>query len=238
MAISIALPRGHGCSFWVCVSSQILINGLAGRNSWKLAFMSHPHLRFDGVYVARNTYIRTGAVELSSRRPVHVVVYFRYYRFLPDGSLLYRTSPLPIAKVARSLATLSPSQQAVEDTQAMPCKPASPDVFCGRYVLKEDKVWAVIRYPNCRSTEIRSRLHLRSTSPGANNRLDILSIVSFDHELGRAAPLDGSASSSSQPSTEQQQPGEQDLDPERAPHAHGREHKRGTNTCCFVPWDQ
>jgi hypothetical protein len=39
-------------------------------------------------------------------------------------------------------------------------------------------------YPNSRSTEIRSRLSIRSTCPAAYDRLDLLSIVSFDRELG------------------------------------------------------
>lgn len=32
--------------------------------SWKRMFLEHPHVRFDGVYVCRNTYIRTGGRQL------------------------------------------------------------------------------------------------------------------------------------------------------------------------------
>ena len=56
-------------------------------------FLQRPHLRFDGLYVSRNTYIRTGITEWRIRNPVHMVCYFRYLRFLPDGDFLYRTSP-------------------------------------------------------------------------------------------------------------------------------------------------
>ena len=56
-------------------------------------FMDRPHLRFDGVYVSRNTYIKRGIVEWRVRNACHVVCYFRYCRFSPDGTLLYRTSP-------------------------------------------------------------------------------------------------------------------------------------------------
>lgn len=45
-------------------------------------------------------------------------------------------------------------------------------------------MFVVLVYPNSRSTEIRSRLQLRGTVPGAFNRLDIESIVSYDHEGG------------------------------------------------------
>ena len=66
-------------------------------------FLERPHLRFDGVYVSRNTYIRTGLVEWRVRNPVHLVCYFRYLRFFPDGTLLYRTTPDIVANVASSM---------------------------------------------------------------------------------------------------------------------------------------
>lgn len=54
------------------------------RNSWRLLFIHHPHLRFDGLYVSRNSYVKPGVPEfLVIRRtysPVNVCVYFRYYR--------------------------------------------------------------------------------------------------------------------------------------------------------------
>lgn len=43
-------------------------------------FVHHPHLRFDGVYVGRNTYVRTGVAEFSNSKAVHLVSYFRYFR--------------------------------------------------------------------------------------------------------------------------------------------------------------
>ena len=68
-------------------------------------FLGRPHLRFDGLYVSRNTYIRTGLVEWRVRNPVHLVCYYRYLRFFPDGTLLYRTSPDIVANVASSMVT-------------------------------------------------------------------------------------------------------------------------------------
>jgi hypothetical protein len=40
-------------------------------------------------------------------------------------------------------------------------------------------------------TEIRSRLNLRSTHEGANNRLDIHSIYSYDRDMDMATPFTG-----------------------------------------------
>lgn len=50
------------------------------RGSWRDLYLQRPHLRFDGVYVSRNTYLRTGLVEWRVKNPVHLVCYFRYYR--------------------------------------------------------------------------------------------------------------------------------------------------------------
>jgi len=57
----------------------------------------------EGIYVSRNTYIRQGAVELRREKAVHLVTCFRFLRFFPDGSLLYRTSPLTIKQVVKTL---------------------------------------------------------------------------------------------------------------------------------------
>lgn len=50
-------------------------------------------------------------------------------RFFPDGTLLYRTSPLPLVKVAKSMARqpLATSRSAAKD---------SDHVYSGRYVIK------------------------------------------------------------------------------------------------------
>lgn len=64
--------------------------------SWRRMFLDVPHVRFDGVYVARNTYIRIGAVELHRSNTVHLACYYRYYRFFPNGQVrpcLWRRRP-------------------------------------------------------------------------------------------------------------------------------------------------
>ena len=50
--------------------------------------LDRPHLRHDGVYVSRNTYIKQGIKEWTVQNPVHLVCYFRYYLFRPDGRSL------------------------------------------------------------------------------------------------------------------------------------------------------
>ena len=70
-------------------------------SSWRGMFLTAPHLRFDGVFVSRNTYCRVGVIEMRERKPVHLVSYYRYWRFFDDGTLNYRTSPLTVGKVSR-----------------------------------------------------------------------------------------------------------------------------------------
>jgi hypothetical protein len=43
-------------------------------------FLESPHLRFEGLYVSRNTYIRQGVAEWKRERTCHLVTYFRYFR--------------------------------------------------------------------------------------------------------------------------------------------------------------
>ncbi|GAX83104.1 hypothetical protein CEUSTIGMA_g10530.t1 [Chlamydomonas eustigma] len=189
------------------------------RGSWRRMFLELPHIRFDGVFVSRNSYIRTGVPDMSRHKVVNLVLNYRYYRFLPDGTLLYRTSPLTISKVAKSLRGHRDSSSQTSSV--------GDHVFSGRYILKGTMVYIIVVYPNSRSTQIRSKLKLRSTTPGANNRLDIESIVSYDCEDGRESSL----------LPQQVLDPDSEVDP-NALNLSQREHRRGMNCCVFVPWDQ
>lgn len=184
------------------------------RGCWKQMFLDRQHLRFDGVYAARITYIRTGITEWTTRNPCHLVQYFRYYKFFPDGTFLYRTTPETVGKIAKSLMSKPRTCQKQQ-------KGGSHDVIhSGRYIRIGDNVHAGLRYDNSKSTEIRTCLKLRSTVRGANNRLDIVSIVSWDREGGVVTPL----------SLENVH--------EQAGQTQGAiEHRRGLATCEFVPWE-
>jgi len=197
------------------------------RNSWRTLFISHPHLRFDGLYVSRNTYVRTGVVEWTRQKAVHLVVYYRYFRFFPGGALLYRTSPQQLTRCVRAMA--GPCS-AYFDAAGEPVRNARAEgehVFAGRWRMRGNRVGVVVRYPNAAGTEIRCKLRLRSTQPGANNRLDNEGIVSYDRDTGHASALDGSAAANNGA----------DLDEEGVMGPGAREHRRGLAVCVFVPWE-
>lgn len=62
-------------------------------------------------------------------------------------------------------------------------------VSCTPFVaaLQGTRLACQVEYPNMAGTQIRTTLELRSTVRGANNRLDPLSIKSYDNAA--AAPL-------------------------------------------------
>jgi F-box protein 9 len=158
------------------------------RSNWKIMFLDRPHLRFEGIYVARNTYIRTGATEWKVRNPVHLVAYYRYCRFFSDGTFLYRTTPEVVGKVVKSLMQ-KPSSGSGASSTSRKHHSGDTGLHYGRYKIDNDKLYTAVRYHNSTSTEVRSRMKIRSTVRGAHNRLDIQSIVSYDREDGSIVPM-------------------------------------------------
>eukprot|EP00731_Ephydatia_muelleri_P031420 Em0022g934a len=56
---------------------------------WREMFISRPHLYFNGIYISKTSYIRSGERSLDTfYKPYHSVVYYRYLRFFPDGSVI------------------------------------------------------------------------------------------------------------------------------------------------------
>ncbi|GLU01059.1 hypothetical protein SLE2022_183850 [Rubroshorea leprosula] len=139
---------------------KILLSKYEG--SWRKMWLLRPRVRTDGLYVSRNTYIRAGVAEWKITNPVHIVCYFRYIRFFHSGKFLYKNSSQKIKDVAK----------------CMNFRASKADcVFSGHYTLSDDKVEAAVLYPGMRPTVLRIRLRLRGTTAGANNRMDLVSLV-------------------------------------------------------------
>ena len=71
--------------------------------SWSEVFQSYPRIRFTGCYISTVNYTREGAASsfqtVSWNSPIHIVTYYRYLRFYPDGSvvsLLSTTEPVDV----------------------------------------------------------------------------------------------------------------------------------------------
>ncbi|KAH0452011.1 hypothetical protein IEQ34_019310 [Dendrobium chrysotoxum] len=129
--------------------------------SWRKMWIHRPRIRHDGLYVSRNTYIRTGVAEWKVTNPVHLVCYYRYLRFFPNDKFLYKISSQKVKEVAKIMVRASKAD----------C------VFKGDYTLSGEQIEAVLLYSGSRRTVLRMRLRIRGTTVGANNRLDMLRLV-------------------------------------------------------------
>nr|AGT16069.1 hypothetical protein SHCRBa_185_O22_F_100 [Saccharum hybrid cultivar R570] len=132
-------------------------------SSWRRMWLQRPRIRIDGLYVSRNTYIHTGVTEWQFKKTVNVVCYYRYLRFFPSGKFLYKISP----------------DKVKDAVKCMHFRASKADcVFKGDYILSEDgQIEMALLYPGHRYTLVRMRLRLRGTTVGANNRLDVLKIL-------------------------------------------------------------
>ncbi|EED23483.1 F-box protein (Pof7), putative [Talaromyces stipitatus ATCC 10500] len=72
-------------------------------SSWSQVFQSFPRIRFTGIYISTVNYTRPGGASSYANAawtdPIHIVTYYRYLRFYPDGSvisLLTTTEPIDV----------------------------------------------------------------------------------------------------------------------------------------------
>ncbi|PYH96068.1 putative F-box protein [Aspergillus ellipticus CBS 707.79] len=73
-------------------------------SSWGEVFQMFPRIRFTGIYISTVNYTRPGASSayqsVSWNSPIHIVTYYRYLRFYPDGTVVYLLSTVePLAVV-------------------------------------------------------------------------------------------------------------------------------------------
>lgn len=204
--------------------------------SWKRVFLEHPRLRGDGIYVSRNSYVRPGVTDLANRKGhAHMMVYFRYYRFFGNGRFFYKTSPLRPCEIVEQFQVDRGRGSSQHHGRRKAPNENVDRLHEGAFLLSSSRVMTQIsyRYEYGNETVITTRLALRSTVPGANNRLDIISINSSnsaDRYGGNLIVNDG---------------GEGDIESEREEGNRGDHddderttirHSRGLNTYIFVPF--
>ncbi|KAG6550164.1 hypothetical protein Mapa_008121 [Marchantia paleacea] len=211
-----ALWRGACLKAWqmfgVQENERIVKESYGG--SWKRMWIERPRLRYDGIYVSRNTYIRAGITEWKITNPVHLVCYYRYIRFFSYGKFLYKTTPMKLKEVARYI-------------QGRPSK--ADCVFGGRYTIAGDQVDAAILYPGERPTVLRIRLSIRGTTPGANDRMDLVSLITSG--VGEDVHMEDD----DDVMDEVEGWGEEET---HDPDIPAVKHKRGTATFVFVPLEE
>lgn len=72
-------------------------------STWSQVFQTFPRIRFTGIYISTVNYTRPGAASsyqnITWNSPIHIVTYYRFLRFYPDGtviSLLSTTEPMDV----------------------------------------------------------------------------------------------------------------------------------------------
>lgn len=99
--------------------------------SWRQMFIESARLSFNGCYIGKTTYIRSGENSFQDQfyRPWHIVAYYRYLRFFPDGMVLMLTSPdaPPVCVGQLKHRTYK-----------------NPTILSGHYRLKDDKVTMIV----------------------------------------------------------------------------------------------
>ncbi|KAG0136767.1 hypothetical protein HOY82DRAFT_548667 [Tuber indicum] len=75
-------------------------------SNWRKMFMIRPRVRFNGIYISTCNYVRAGASQ-SWNTPVHIVTYYRYLRFYPNGTVLSLLSTCEPAEVVHGFNKMS-----------------------------------------------------------------------------------------------------------------------------------
>ncbi|XP_017139970.1 F-box only protein 9 [Drosophila miranda] len=101
-------------------------------SSWRDMFIRRERVNFSGCYISKTTYLRMGENSFQDQfyRPVQLVEYYRYIRFMPDGKVLMMTS------------ADEPSQGV---TKIRNLHNIRPDVLRGRYRLFGNTVTLVLQ---------------------------------------------------------------------------------------------
>ncbi|EEZ97671.2 F-box only protein 9 [Tribolium castaneum] len=99
--------------------------------SWRHMFIERTRLHFNGCYIGKTTYIRHGENNFQDQfyRPWHLVAYYRYLRFFPEGVVLVLTS----------------SEEPAQCVSLMKSRNARSPILRGYYRLKDDKVTLVVQ---------------------------------------------------------------------------------------------
>ncbi|XP_015588407.1 F-box only protein 9 isoform X2 [Cephus cinctus] len=100
--------------------------------SWREMYLQRPRLRYNGCYISKTTYIRHGENSFQDQfyRPWHLVEYFRYLRFFPEGRVLMLTSAEEMQTCVNSLKNRIPRNSSV---------------LIGHYRLHDDRVTLILK---------------------------------------------------------------------------------------------
>lgn len=113
--------------------------------SWRNMFIERARLHFNGCYISKTTYIRHGENSFQDQfyRPWHIVEYYRYLRFFPEGKVLMLTTPEDPAQCISHLRYRNPRHGGV---------------LSGHYRIRENTVTLLVQRHDIKNTSLNYKL--------------------------------------------------------------------------------
>lgn len=156
-------------------------------SDYRRAYIEHPRLRMDGVYIAVCHYMRMGSSENAWVNVTHLITYHRYLRFFPNGQVL----------------SLLANEEWQPQTVIPMLKPSlrMKGFYIGNWSLSGSTVYITnlvekhLSHAHATTEPQRNRyffqmtLALRSRPLGRWNKLDFIGYDSVNVEDGEAVPL-------------------------------------------------
>lgn len=147
-------------------------------NSWFHMFHSRPHVRYNGFYSLRTSYYKKPELNMwtdISPGTILQVIYYRYFAFQRDGTVLYAMlfkPPHEATPILRSATTaLAASPEATSITTS-----TKREVFRGRYHVEKDELFVSV--PTNHSV-VEFRLQIGRRFYGNNTKLVLKEHYSF-----------------------------------------------------------
>ncbi|KAG2234498.1 hypothetical protein INT48_004877 [Thamnidium elegans] len=131
---------------------------------WMRMFIDRPRIRYDGVYISTCHYIRPGISETAWEKPIHLVTYYRYLRFFPNGTILKHISTEEPKHVVKLL---------VPGFNRKQC-------FHGNFdVHHDDQIIIVMKDSNLKKETFHLALKIKTTHRGRHNKLNWVDYASI-----------------------------------------------------------
>lgn len=115
-------------------------------------YMNRSHLLFHGCYISRTTYLRTGENNFQDKyhQSLQLVVYYRYFKFFPDGTV----------------TTLTTADEPHKCVNRMKYRyPTHSDIWLGHYRIVDDTVIILVKREKDRKTiSERNRIYEYSSA--------------------------------------------------------------------------
>lgn len=131
---------------------------------WMRMFIDRPRIRYDGVYISTCHYIRPGVSETAWEKPIHLVTYYRYIRFFPNGTILKHLTTDEPKHVVKSLVPGFNKKQC----------------FHGNFVvIDDDQVLIRMKDSTLKNETFKLSLKIKTTHRGRHNKLNWIDYCSI-----------------------------------------------------------